>query len=172
MACGHCGVVSAVVSVVVSVFRLGLGLGSWLGGKSVQWWSRRFKISSAYLYGGTELIIGVGAFVVPQLFQVGEDSLLKAGEASSTGYLFVSAIFIVVAILPWCIMMGATFPLMMSFVRQRDPANQSSFSFLYVANVMGATAGTAMTALVLVELFGFSETSTIAAAIHCLIAAG
>jgi len=171
MAFAHFGVITPVLSVVLSVFMLGLGLGSWLGGKWARWSSSRLKISPAYFYGAAEFVIATGAFVVPQLFRFGEAYLLRAGEASSTGYLLISAIFIVAAILPWCIMMGATFPLMMSFVRQRDPANQSSFSFLYVANVMGATAGTAMTALVLVELFGFSETSTIAAAINCLIAA-
>jgi spermidine synthase len=171
MAFAHFGVITPVLSVVLSVFMLGLGLGSWLGGKWVHEWSQRLKISSAYFYAGTELIIGIGAFLVPQLFQFGEDYLLKAGEASSTGYLLISAIFIVVAILPWCIMMGATFPLMMSFVRQTDPANQSSFSFLYVANVMGAMAGTALTALVLVEVFGFRSTYMIAATINCSIAA-
>jgi spermidine synthase len=129
------------------------------------------KISSAYFYAGTELIIGIGAFVVPQLLELGEVYLLNAGEAGSTGYLLISAIFIVVAILPWCTMMGATFPLMMSFVKQTDPANHSSFSFLYLANVMGAMTGTAMTALVLVEVFGFRSTSIIAATINCSIAA-
>src|SRR5260370_10630108 len=69
-----------------------------------------------------------------------------------------------------CNIIGDSLPLMMSFLWQIDTANQKSFSFLYVANVMGAMTGTAMTALVLVELFGFSETSTIAAAINCLIA--
>src|SRR5262249_9509842 len=113
----------------------------------------------------------IGAFVVPQLFQLGEEYLLNVGEAGSTGYLLISAIFIVVAILPWCAMMGATFPLMMSFVKQTEPASQSSFSFLYVANVMGAMTGPAMTALVLVEMFGFRSTSLIAAAINCSIAA-
>src|SRR5215467_2568918 len=171
MAFAHFGVITPVLSVVLSVFMLGLGLGSLLGGTWIEGWSRRLKISSAYFYGGAELVIGIGAFAVPQLFQAGEDYLLKAGEASSTGYLLISAIFIVVAILPWCIMMGATFPLMMSFVRQVDPANRSSFSFLYVANVMGAMVGTAVTALVLVELFGFSRTYTIAATINCLISA-
>src|SRR5262249_15198539 len=86
-------------------------------------------------------------------------------------YLLVSAIFIAVAILPWCTMMGATFPLMMSFIRQTDPSDRGSFSFLYLANVMGAMAGAALTALVLVELFGFRETYIIAAIINCLIAA-
>ncbi len=171
MAFAHFGVITPVLSVVLSVFMLGLGLGSWLGGKWVHEWARRLKISSAYFYAATEFIIGIGAFVVPQLFQLGEEYLLNAGEAGSTGYLLVSAIFIVVAILPWCTMMGATFPLMMSFVRQTDPANQSSFSFLYVANVMGAMTGTAMTALVLVEVFGFHATSVIAATMNCSIAA-
>jgi spermidine synthase len=171
MAFAHFGVITPVLSVVLSVFMLGLGLGSWLGGKWVKWSGPRLKISSAYFYGGAELVIGTGAFLVPRLFQLGEGYLLGAGEASSTGYLLISAIFIVAAILPWCTMMGATFPLMMSFVRQTDPANQTSFSFLYVANVMGAMVGTAMTALVLVELFGFSATFTIAATINCLIAA-
>src|SRR5262252_7752424 len=144
MAFAHFGVITPVLSVVLSVFMLGLGVGSWLAGKWVQWWSRRLKISSAYFYGGAELIIGIGALAVPQLFRAGENYLLKTGEASSTGYLLVSATFIVVAILPWCTMMGATFPLMMSFIRQIDPANRSSFSFLYLANVMGAMAGTAI----------------------------
>jgi spermidine synthase len=171
MAFAHFGVITPVLSLVLSVFMLGLGLGSWLGGKWVRESSHRLKISSAYFYAATEFIIGIGAFVVPQLFQLGEEYLLNAGEAGSTGYLLISAIFIVVAILPWCTMMGATFPLMMSFVKQTDPTNQSSFSFLYVANVMGAMTGTAMTALVLVELFGFRSTSIIAATINCSIAA-
>jgi spermidine synthase len=171
MAFAHFGVITPVLSVVLSVFMLGLGLGSWLGGRWVHASGRRLNISSAYFYAGTEFIIGIGAFVVPLLFQLGEEYLLNAGEAGSTGYLLISAIFIVVAILPWCTMMGATFPLMMSFVKETDPANQSSFSFLYVANVMGAMTGTAMTALVLVELFGFRSTSIIAATINCSIAA-
>jgi MFS family permease len=171
LAFAHFGVITPVLSLVLSVFMLGLGLGSVLGGMWGERFSRRSNISSAYLYGAAELIIGIGAFVVPVLFQVGEGYLLKAGGASSTGYLFGSAIVIVVAVLPWCIMMGATFPLMMAFIRQSDPTNQTSFSFLYLANVLGAMAGTAMTALVLVELFGFRQTSFIAAMINFSIAA-
>ena len=171
LAFAHFGVITPVLSVVLSVFMLGLGLGSVLGGMWGERFSRRSNISSAYLYGAAELIIGIGAFVVPVLFQVGEGYLLKAGGASSTGYLFGSAIVIVVAVVPWCIMMGATFPLTMAFIRQSDPTNQTSFSFLYLANVLGAMAGTAMTALVLVELFGFRQTSFIAAMINFSIAA-
>lgn len=171
LAFAYFGVITPVLSCVLSVFMLGLGIGSFLGGRWAELWCRRLNISAAYLYGAVELTIGCGAFVVPLLFQAGENRLLTAGGATSAGYLLVSAIFVVAAILPWCIMMGATFPVMMSFVRQTDPTNQTSFSFLYLANVLGAMAGTAMTALVLVEAFGFRETYVIAAMINFSIAA-
>src|SRR5215467_7171162 len=70
MAFAHFGVITPVLSVVLSVFMLGLGLGSWLGGKWVNESGLRFRISSAYLYAAAEFIIGIGAFVVPQLFQL------------------------------------------------------------------------------------------------------
>src|SRR5215471_2615398 len=76
MAFAHFGVITPVLSVVLSVFMLGLGLGSWLGGKWVHWTSSRLKISSSYFYGAAELVIGAGAFVVPRLFHLGEDYLL------------------------------------------------------------------------------------------------
>ena len=171
MAFARFGVITPVLSVVLSVFMLGLGIGSVLGGRVAQRWSHWLKVSSAYLYGAAELVIGIGAFVVPLLFRAGEYYLLMTGEASSTGYMVLSAILIVAAILPWCVMMGATFPLMMAFVRQIDPTNRNSFSFLYLANVVGAMVGTAVTALVLVELFGFHGTYVFAAICNFLIAA-
>jgi spermidine synthase len=123
------------------------------------------------IFTAGELAIGVGAFLVPRLFETGADYLLKAGESSSTGYLFGSAMFIVVAILPWCVMMGATFPLMMAFITDGDPKNRGTFSFLYLANVMGAWAGTMATASFLVESFGFRKTYMIAEFINFSIAA-
>src|SRR5258708_40363935 len=66
--------------------------------------------------------------------------------------------------------MGATFPLMMQFVREQDESASTSFSFLYLANVIGAMAGTLTTALVLVELPGLSRTLFLAAAVNVAIA--
>jgi spermidine synthase len=171
MAFARFGVITPVLSIVLSVFMLGLGIGSIFGGRWAAWGRRKLGLSPAYLYGGAELTIGLGAFVVPWLFQIGADYLLDAGETSSGGYLFGSAIFITAAILPWCIMMGATLPLMMSFVGAREANRAGSFGFLYLANVMGASAGTVITALVLVETFGFRETYVIAATINFVIAA-
>ncbi len=171
LAFAHFGVITPVLSCVLSVFMLGLGIGSVFGGRWARWASERWRMSPAYFYGAAEFVIGIGALAVPALFAAGESYLLKSGEATSAGYLLASAVFIVIAVLPWCIMMGATFPLMMSFIRRIEPRNGQSFSFLYLANVLGATAGTVITALVLVEVFGFRKTSLIAAAINFAIAA-
>ena len=55
--------------------------------------------------------------------------------------------------------MGATFPFAMAAIRRmRAGASEHSFSFLYLANVLGAIAGTLVPAFVLIELFGFFGT--------------
>src|SRR5207237_5045112 len=75
----------------------------------------------------------------------------------------LSALVLAASILPWCIFMGATFPLMMAYIREREEQARESFSYLYLANVLGAVAGALLTALALVELFGFRHTLWIAA---------
>ena len=67
--------------------------------------------------------------------------------------------------------MGATFPVMMAYVRQHREADPRSFSHLYFANVLGASLGALVTACVLVELLGFHHTLWIAGALNFIIAA-
>jgi spermidine synthase len=117
-----------------------------------------------------ELLIGLGAFAVPHLFTIGEHLLLGTGEMDSFRYLFLSALVLAFSILPWCVCMGATFPLMMAYIREQDCQNTKSFSFLYLANVLGAMSGTFLTAVVLVELLGFHHTLWEAAAGNFTIA--
>ena len=59
---------------------------------------------------------------------------------------------------------------MMAYIRERDSKNTESFSFLYLANVLGAMSGTFLTAIVLVELVGFRHTLWVAAAGNFTIA--
>ena len=56
--------------------------------------------------------------------------MLSAGQTNSFDYLFLSALVLAISIFPWCVCMGATFPLMMAYVRERDENNQESFSYL------------------------------------------
>jgi predicted membrane-bound spermidine synthase len=154
------GVTTTVVSVVLSVFMAGLALGSWIAG-----WPpllRRLRTGRDYLraYALVELAIGTGAFVVPWLFGQAREVLLGLGESSSTPYHVWSAILLSAAILPWATLMGTTYAFAMGALRGSD---ERGFSYLYLANVLGAALGTLVSALALIELLGFKHTLYVAA---------
>ena len=165
------GVITPVLSVVVAVFMLGLALGSWGAGKWVGVWSRRSGLSAIYLYAAAEIVVGISAFTVPSVFRAGASWLLPLGELDSFAYLLYSALILGCSILPACIAMGTTYPLMLAFVKQVEQDEDNSFSFLYMANVIGAAVGTLLTAVVLVELFGFRLTLLLAGLTNFAIAA-
>src|ERR1035441_760950 len=136
MAFASFGIITPVLSVVLSVFMLGLAVGAWAGGRFIASLVKKTGLSAIAFYAGAELLIGLGAFAVPKLFAAGEYFLLAAGQTNSIGYLSLSALVLAFSILPWCLFMGATFPLMMAYIRERDCKNAESFSFLYLANVL------------------------------------
>ncbi len=170
------GVTTPMVSIVLSVFMTGLGLGSWLGGILI----RRFEHSSPAvplrLYGTLELIIGCSGFIAPALIVFGYQLLRDAGKSLAWGssvYYLLSGAWILVALLPWTTCMGATFPFAMAAIRRlHSEAAEHSFSYLYLANVLGAILGTLIPAFVLIELFGFRRTLYIASALNALLALG
>lgn len=127
------GINTSVLSVVISVFMMGLALGSWWAGATVSVLFNRLKIRPIFLYGFIEFLIGLGAFAVPQLFNFSADLLLHMGEMNSWNYLLISALCIVASILPWCLCMGATYPFMMAFIKENYASHSTSFSFLYLA---------------------------------------
>jgi spermidine synthase len=55
------GIITPVLSVVLSVFMLGLALGSWAGGRWIPALTKRTGLSAAFFYGGAELVIGLGS---------------------------------------------------------------------------------------------------------------
>ena len=169
------GVIYPIVSVVISAFMLGLSLGSWAGGKWISYLKKKTNFSAIIFYGFAEIIIGLGAFVVPDLFTIGEKLLLPLGEINSSQYLFFSALILGLSILPFCFAMGVTYPFMMAFVQESKWDEHASFSYLYLANGVGAMFGTIITAVFLIEILGFSNTLTFGAfgnfslALICLI---
>src|SRR5438477_11947052 len=72
LAFSHFGVITPVLSVIVSVFMLGLALGCLSAGKWILPLTTRFKMSAAHFYALCELLIGIGAFAVPWVFAQGE----------------------------------------------------------------------------------------------------
>jgi spermidine synthase len=165
------GVTTPLISIVLSIFMAGLAFGSWAGGRVVKRLARKPARFFLGLYGGVEFFIGVSGVVVAPLLRLGHQLFgVQAAWDSSTYYL-VSAGWIGLVLLPFCTLMGATFPVAMAGIRAAFP-NQSarSFSYLYVANVVGATAGVVFSAFVFIELMGFARTQWTAAALNALIA--
>lgn len=157
------GIITPVFSVIISVFMLGLSIGSWAGGRFVVPLVKKTGVSAAMFYAATEFAIGLSAYAVPRLFTAGTHILLSAGQTNSFSYLFLSAVVLAISILPWCLFMGATFPFMMAYIREGSENDTDSFSYLYVANVLGAMCGTFLTAIVFIEMFGFKRTLEVAA---------
>ncbi|HTB86151.1 MAG TPA: hypothetical protein VK742_21065 [Candidatus Sulfotelmatobacter sp.] len=158
------GIIMPVLSVVLSVFMLGLSVGSWGGGRLIPVLVKRTGYSAIFFYAGAEFLIGLSAFAVPKLFIMGEGLLLGSGEANSFRYLCLSALVLAISILPWCVFMGTTFPFMMAYIREQERRNMESFSFLYLANVLGAMSGVLLSAVVLIEILGFRHALWVAAA--------
>ncbi|MEY2520913.1 MAG: spermidine synthase [Verrucomicrobiota bacterium] len=165
------GIIAPVLSVVISVFMLGLSGGAWAGGKWIGPLVRKTGCSALLFYALAELLIGIGGLFVPKLFAAGEQLLLSSGQMDSFRYLSLSALVLGFSILPWCFFMGATFPFMMAYVREADPRSADSFSYLYLANVLGAMTGCLLTAILFVEILGFTHTLWTAAIINFAIAA-
>lgn len=170
LAMAQFGVTSALVSIVLSMFMAGLGLGSWGSGRLIRTYRDRLSIPALRFYALTELLIGLSALLVPHELLWGRSLLERTGLASSWAYYLVSGICVAFTLVPWCAFMGATIPVAMLAIRN-DFSHESprSFSFLYLSNVFGAVAG-AMLPLLLIELYGFHGTLKIGALCNVFIA--
>jgi len=171
------GVTTPLVSIVLSIFMAGLALGSWAGGRLVRSFEPRPASFFISFYGAIELAIGISGLAVAPLLRAGRAFLSDQGTShgspwGSPGYYLASAAWIGAVMLPFCTCMGATFPLAMAGIQRAFRRKSStSFSYLYLANVLGAMAGTMGSAFVFIEILGFSKTLWLAAALNALIAA-
>src|ERR1051326_1468905 len=173
LAMAQFGVTTALTSIVLSMFMGGLGLGAWAAGSFIR--GRGKNIGHPLrLYALTELLIGVSALTVPVQLDYGHkllERIAQQGAVSSASFYLASALCLAVTLLPWCACMGATIPFVMFAIRSRgDGEATRSFSFLYLANVVGAIGG-ALIAPILIELGGFHSTLRVAAVVNGLIAA-
>ena len=163
------GVTTAMVSIVLSVFMAGLGVGSWASGVWL-WRAQDSRWPVLRLYALIEFLIGVSGTVVPRELLAGRRVLEHFGLSSSLAFYWSAGLWVTVSLLPWCVLMGATVPVAMQAIRQTIPAqSRRSFSYLYTANIAGAIFGTIIP-LLLIELLGFRGTLRFGAACNLLIA--
>jgi spermidine synthase len=174
LAMAQFGVTTPLVSIVLSMFMAGLGLGSRLAGAFARRLEPRPSFNPLRLYALCELLIAASALLVPSQFSLGHRLLVRLSDQSgisSTTYYLTATLWLALTLIPWCVCMGATIPLVMAAIRRGYQGEGSrAFSFLYLANLAGAVAG-ALVPLLLVELLGFRETLRIGACMNVAIAA-
>jgi len=164
------GVTTAMVSIVLSVFMAGLGIGSWASGILLRYLADRRQFPALRIYGSIELLIGVCGYAAPYGLLLGHRVLENTSLTTSFSYYFGTGLWVAAILLPGCILMGATLPVGMRAIAQMVPLESSpSFSYLYTANVAGAVAGT-IVPLLLIELLGFHGTLSVAVVCNVLIA--
>jgi spermidine synthase len=166
------GVTTALTAITLSMFMLGMGAGSWLAGDLV----RRKSISGRdglRLYALSEFLIGCSSLAVPAELILGHrllGSFTGNASMSSGAYYLASGTLVALTLLPWCVCMGATYPLAMAAI-EKDAKIESrrSFSYLYLSNVIGALAG-AIAPLFLIESYGFHKSLSIGTMFNAVIA--
>jgi len=141
------------VTVIVSVFMAGLGIGALFGGEL----SRRHPGRSLLLFGVMEILTGIYGVLSLHLM----DLLPHA-----TVLLSASALF-----LPATLMMGATLPLLTAGLSRSMAGADRAVSVLSFVNTLGSAAASALTVFFLFRTAGLAGTVYTAAAADFLAGA-
>lgn len=146
------------VTVVVTGFMLGLGLGSLAGG----YLSRIPNMPLLALFGTTELGTALyGAFSLRLFHQV---AVYTAGSS-----LLASAIMSFALLLIPTMLMGATLPLLVEYTVRKSHNVGSSLGMLYFVNTFGSASACFLAAGITMRLLGQSGSVRVAAAISATV---
>lgn len=153
---------------VLSLFMGGMSLGALLAGRYI----RRVR-SPVLVYGMIEGLIGLYALAFPYL----QDAAMRMSydvlfPALGGGTAVVIAKWLVAAllILPPCVALGTTFPLMSVGILRRDLGHSGEvLSLLYFTNSLGAAMGALLSGFVLVGALGLPGTLMVAASLNIFI---
>ena len=145
------------ITIIVSVFMLGIGLGGMLGG----WLADRYPQQRLRWYAGIELSIalyGAASLWLLQVLQAWlEGSFVGTGSVGSTVASFVFLL------LP-TVLMGMTLPLLTMAFNERTANIGVSVGTLYFINTLGAATGAALVPFVLLPLWTLPQVVHIAVA--------
>lgn len=144
------GVTMTSITLIVSAYLAGLGLGSLFGGRIAQ----RLK-SPLFTYGVLE--IGIGAFGLISPILIGWIGRATAGSP----YWLVFIISFAFLLLP-TFLMGMTLPLLTQAFIDRVEISGQVIGILYGINTFGAALGCLIAGYVLVDKFGFNGASLVA----------
>lgn len=153
---------------VLVLFMGGMSLGAVLAGRFLH----RLRMP-VVVYGLIEGLVGLYALAFPHLFELATRVAYDVLFPALGGSLAVGIAKWVLAgllILPPCVMLGTTFPLMSVGILRRDPHHGGEvLALLYFSNSLGAAVGALVSGFVLVPTVGLPGALMVAAALNVLI---
>ena len=169
-------------SLVVAIFMLGLGAGSYVAGA---WADRRYAARPDSLlraYGVFELVIAaMGLAIAAALPHLGQISALISSytrEPSgwyvlSTGSYVARATVAVILLTPITLLMGGTLTLLIRHLVRRDlEVGGWRIALLYAVNTAGAALGALLTDFRLVPAYGLWGTQVVAVVLNVIAGGG
>jgi spermidine synthase len=148
------------VTVIVTVFMLGLGLGSLAGGRL----STMSGVRALRAFGLIEL--SIGAFGVSSLWVFHWAAQFTAGRSTAV----TGAVTFVLLLIP-TLLMGSTLPLLVDHLVRRTANVGESVGSLYAVNTFGSGAACLCASLFLMRILGESGTVRLAASLNILVGA-
>ena len=147
------------VTIIVSIFMSGLGVGSLAGGIL----SRKYPAHLPHLFVLCETVIGVFGIASLDLIALVTRATLHSSLATVSvatyGLLFVPTLF-----------MGATLPILTTYLYKMYRNVGASISLLYFINTLGSAIACFATAFLLFVYVGLRTSCYVAAAINLLVA--
>jgi spermidine synthase len=153
------GVNIEAVTLVVTVFMLGLGLGSLVGGAL----SRKASSQLLLWFSAIELTIGSFGALSLELFR-------RVGEATLDSSPQVTGVATFLLLLPPTLMMGSTLPLLVKFAVNRSGNVGRSVGVLYFVNTLGSALAAFATVLFLMRTLGQQRSVFVAASLNLTVA--
>lgn len=148
------------VTMVVTAFMLGLGLGSLLGGTI----SRSRRLPLLQVFGVVELLIASYGIFSLKIFHWA--AAFTAGSAP----LQTGLIAFTLVVLP-TVLMGSTLPILVSYAVRLSHNVGTSVGALYAANTLGSATACFCAGLFLMRWLGESKTVALAAGLNALVGA-
>lgn len=146
------------VTIVVSAFMLGLGLGSFLGGQI----SRIQRLPTVLIFGVVELGIGAYGLASLWLFQY-------VGSHTATLPMFAVGMLAFILVLLPTVLMGGTLPFLVAYLVRISRNVGASVGMLYFVNTLGSAFACFLCALYTMRLLGESGSVRLAATLNILV---
>ena len=147
------------VTIIISIFMVGLGMGAFYGGRMAD----KFKENSIFIFCLIELLIGVFGFFSSKLILLLQDHFVYSS------ILKISFLNFILLLFP-TFLMGSTLPLLTSFFNRFLNNVGESIGVLYFYNTLGAGFGALGTGFIFFNYIGLSETIYIAATLNVIVA--